>query len=145
MRAKMTRRDFLTKGAQAALGAIAITACGDIFALGTAKKMEIGEIIVKDDEFIIETERLKEVEAINFVYKGKKSILLFNNGNIKAFENICTHKGGPSKLRGNKLVCEWHGAQFNPVTGEAIKGPAPTGSSLPSINVDIQGGKIFVR
>jgi nitrite reductase/ring-hydroxylating ferredoxin subunit len=71
--------------------------------------------------------------------------LLYNDGEIKAFENICTHKGGPSKLKQDKLVCQWHGAIFEPLTGEALKGPAPKGSKLPAIELEEREGSIYVK
>ena len=70
--------------------------------------------------------------------------MVYNNGNFKAFENICTHKKGPSRLKGGKLVCQWHGAQFDPLTGKAIKGPAPAGSKLNEIKIKNVKGKLFV-
>ena len=140
----ITRRGFLKIGASTLFGAVAITACGDLFAMGRNVIKEIGEIIVGEDNFIIDLEELKEQRALNFVYKGRKSILLYNDGKIKAFENICTHKGGPSKLEGNKLVCQWHGAIFDPITGEVIKGPAPQGSRLTLVSLKEQEGRIYI-
>lgn len=144
MHKKFNRREFLKMGTKSALAVIAITACGDLVALGANRKKKLGKITVGEDNFIIGLEELKEHVAVEFIYNGKKSILLYNDGEMKAFENICTHKGGPSRLKGNKLVCQWHGTVFDSITGEALKGPAPRGSRLTSITINEQDGKIYV-
>ena len=54
---------------------------------------------------------------------GNKPICVANvNGVISAMDNICLHRGGPigqGTIEGNKVVCPWHGWQWDPVTGEA--------------------------
>jgi nitrite reductase/ring-hydroxylating ferredoxin subunit len=144
MENKMTRRDFIKTSGKTVLTALALTACADLFKLGHAAETPLKEITVRDDNFIITADELKNAQAVNFIYKGKKSILLYNDGQIRAFENICTHKGGPTALKDNALVCEWHGAAFNPLTGEALKKPAPDGSTLPAVAIKELDGKIFV-
>lgn len=143
MKIKISRWDFLKMGLKVTLASVAITACGDVLAMGI-EKLKTGEITVGEDNFIIETVALEENKYVNFIFKGKKSILIYNDGNIKAFENICTHKGGPTKLQDDKLVCLWHGAVFDPVTGQALEGPAPVGSKLPEVSLREQDGKIYV-
>ncbi|MFC1699836.1 Rieske (2Fe-2S) protein [Candidatus Omnitrophota bacterium] len=144
MRKKITRREFLKTGAKTALATLAITACGDLIAFGSSTKQKIDEITVGEDNLIIGLKELEQREAVNFVYQGKKSILLYNAGEIKAFENICTHKGGPTKLTADELVCQWHGAIFDPLTGKRLKGPAPSGSKLIPVELSEQSGKIYV-
>jgi nitrite reductase/ring-hydroxylating ferredoxin subunit len=140
---KINRRDFLKTGLRFAVTSVAITACGDLIAMGEDRK-KIGEITVGEDNFIIGVDVLKENKAVNFIFKGKKSILVYNDGKIKAFENICTHKGGPTKLQDDKMICQWHGAVFDPLTGRALKGPALLDSKLPAINLREQDEKIYV-
>jgi len=54
---------------------------------------------------------------------GNKPICVANvNGVISAMDNICLHRGGPigqGMIEGNKVVCPWHGWQWDPVTGES--------------------------
>ena len=54
---------------------------------------------------------------------GDKLICVANvNGTISAMDNICLHRGGPlgqGVIEGNKLVCPWHGWQWDPKTGLA--------------------------
>ncbi len=144
MSKKITRKEFLARGIKTILATAVITACGNLIAFGSNDKEEIKEVSVGEDGFIIALEDLSENQAINFVYKGKKSILLYNHGKIKAFENICTHKGGPSKLVKDTLVCQWHGATFDPMTGKALTGPAPLGSRLTAVALRKQDAKIYM-
>ena len=41
-------------------------------------------------------------------------------------ENVCLHRGRPlgqGTIEGGKVVCPWHGWQWNPHTGEAAHNP----------------------
>ncbi len=144
MSKEINRRQFLSYGVKVAIGAFALTACGDLLALGQNRKKTLSGIVVGSDKFIVPLDELKQSQAISFKYKNTKSILLYNDGEIRAFENICTHKDGPNRLEGNILVCQWHGATFDPLTGEAIKGPAPKGSRLPPIDIELVDGKVYL-
>jgi len=54
---------------------------------------------------------------------GGKTICVANvNGEISAIDNICLHRGGPlgqGAIENGKVVCPWHGWQWDPKTGEA--------------------------
>ena len=58
---------------------------------------------------------------------GDKTICIANiNGTISAIDNICLHRGGPlgqGTVEGDKIVCPWHGWQWDPKTGEAGHNP----------------------
>jgi nitrite reductase (NADH) small subunit len=58
---------------------------------------------------------------------GEKVICIANvNGSITAMDNVCLHRGGPlgqGVIEGNKVVCPWHGWQFDVTTGEATHNP----------------------
>lgn len=143
MENKISRGDFLKMGLTVSLAAVAVTACGDLLAMGE-NKLKINEITVGEDNLIIKRLALEENKYVHFIFRGKRCILVYNHGKIKAFENICTHKGGKTELQEDRLVCLWHGAVFDPLTGEALKGPAPLGSKLPAITLREQDGKIYV-
>jgi nitrite reductase (NADH) small subunit len=59
---------------------------------------------------------------------GDKVICVVNvNGVITAMDNVCLHRGGPlgqGVVEGDKLVCPWHGWQWDPQTGQAVHNPA---------------------
>lgn len=144
MREPISRKEFLKRSALAALSVAGITACGKVLSGPAFAENAADEISVGSDKMLLSVEDLKTRGAVNFMYNGKKSILLYNNGEIRAFENICTHKGGPTKASGDKLVCQWHGAVFDPLTGESQKSPAPKGSRLTAIKLDIKDGRVFL-
>ena len=58
---------------------------------------------------------------------GDKVICVANvNGIVSAMDNVCLHRGGPlgqGVIEGNKLVCPWHGWQYDPKTGQAAHNP----------------------
>ena len=67
-----------------------------------------------------------ELPAINQAKEfscGDKVICVTNvDGTITAMDNVCLHVGGPlgqGTVEGGKVVCPWHGWQYDPKTGEA--------------------------
>lgn len=67
-----------------------------------------------------------ELPAINQAKEfscGDKVICVANvDGTITAMDNVCLHVGGPlgqGTVEGGKVVCPWHGWQYDPKTGEA--------------------------
>jgi nitrite reductase (NADH) small subunit len=54
---------------------------------------------------------------------GNKEICVANvNGIYSAMENICLHRGGPlgqGMIENGKVVCPWHGWEWDPTTGQA--------------------------
>jgi nitrite reductase (NADH) small subunit len=54
---------------------------------------------------------------------GDKTICIANvNGVYSAMDNVCLHQGGPlgqGMIENGKVVCPWHGWQYDPKTGAA--------------------------
>ncbi|HEY3973312.1 MAG TPA: Rieske (2Fe-2S) protein [Candidatus Sulfotelmatobacter sp.] len=54
---------------------------------------------------------------------GEKTICVANvNGTFSAMDNICLHRGGPlgeGTIERGKIVCPWHGWEWDPTTGQA--------------------------
>jgi|SRR5437868_14672903 len=54
---------------------------------------------------------------------GDKTICVANvDGKLAAMDNVCLHRGGPlgqGIIDQGKIVCPWHGWQYDPVTGAA--------------------------
>lgn len=100
------------------------------------KKREIAVGKLSD----LEDGEMKEVEA------DRRQILLARiNGKVHATGAHCTHYGAPlaeGYLSGERIVCPWHHACFNAVTGDLIEPPAF--DSLPRFDVEIKGEEIFV-
>ncbi len=57
----------------------------------------------------------------------RKMICVANvNGEYSAVDNVCLHRGGPlgeGEVENGKVVCPWHGWQWDPKTGEAVQDP----------------------
>jgi len=142
---RISRKEFLKRTALTALSVAGISACGKVLCGPSFAEISAEEIPLGPDQMLLSVEELKTRGAANFMYNGKKAVLLYNNGEVRAFENICTHKGGSAKLVGDKLVCQWHGAVFDPLTGASQNPPAPKGSRLTHVPVEIRDGKVYLK
>ena len=61
-------------------------------------------------------------EAREFVVDGQTICVANENGRCSAMDNVCAHRGGPlgqGVVDQGKLVCPWHGWQFDLVTGKS--------------------------
>jgi nitrite reductase (NADH) small subunit len=92
-----------------------------------------------------QSELPEEGEAKEF-RGGDKMICVANvNGAISAMDNVCLHRGGPlgqGTIEGNKLVCPWHGWQWDPKTGEAVQNPSAKVAVYP---LRIENGDVLVE
>lgn len=64
----------------------------------------------------------KPGEAKEFSVDGRTICVANVNGRLAAMDNVCIHRGGPlgqGTIERGKVVCPWHGWEFNPFTGEA--------------------------
>ena len=70
---------------------------------------------------------LEPGRARTFTVNGK-CIALFNvDGEFHALESECSHEGAPlgnGPIRGSRVFCPAHGAEFDILTGEALSPPA---------------------
>ena len=86
-----------------------------------------------------------EGEAKEFAC-GDKIICVANvNGVISAIDNVCLHRGGPlgqGTIEGDKLVCPWHGWQWDPKTGQAAHNPA---AKLSIYQRKIENGDVMIE
>jgi nitrite reductase (NADH) small subunit len=59
---------------------------------------------------------------------GEKTICVANcNGELSAMDNVCVHRGGPlgqGVVEDGKVICPWHGWQYDPKTGQAAHSSA---------------------
>jgi len=76
---------------------------------------------------------------------GDKTVCVANvNGEISAMDNICLHRGGPlgqGVISGGKVVCPWHGWEWDPKTGQA----GPPGTKIAVYPVKIEGGDVLIE
>ena len=76
---------------------------------------------------------------------GDKMICVANvNGEISAMDNVCLHRGGPlgeGMIEGGKVICPWHGWEWDPKTGEA----QVSGAKIAVYPVKIENGDVLIE
>jgi nitrite reductase/ring-hydroxylating ferredoxin subunit len=93
--------------------------------------------------FVAKIAQVQPGATFDFTFNGSKAILVNIDGTYFAYVNICPHKGCPTAYDGSKLTCTCHGSQFDPKTGDVLKGPAT--SPLTTINVEVVGDSVYVK
>lgn len=90
-----------------------------------------------------------ELPAVNQAkefHVGDKEICVANvNGTCSAMENICLHQGAPlgqGVILDGKLVCPWHGWEWDPKTGKAVHVPSAKVSVYP---LKIENGDVMIE
>ena len=86
-----------------------------------------------------------EGEAKEFELAGKTICVANVNGTISAMDNVCLHMGGPlgqGVIEGNKLVCPWHGWEYDPISGQLSDDPA---SKLTIYPLRIENGEVMIE
>ena len=77
---------------------------------------------------------------------GDRVICVANvKGAISALDNVCLHRGGPlgqGVIEEGKLVCPWHGWQFDPTTGQAVHSAMARIAVYP---LKIEGEDVFAQ
>ena len=95
---------------------------------------------------VAKTDDLEPGSAMLLEIDGKE-IALFNlNGEFYAIANECSHVGGPlceGDIEDNKVVCPWHGAEFDITSGEALCDPAE--GPVESFKVIVEGDSIKIE
>ena len=81
-----------------------------------------------------------------FDFDGEKVVVANVEGAFCAFNNVCSHAGGPlseGELVGDTVTCPWHSTIFNVRTGEVLEGV--TDDPVPIYEVRIEGDDIKLR
>ncbi|PYP92378.1 MAG: (2Fe-2S)-binding protein [Candidatus Angelobacter sp. Gp1-AA117] len=82
--------------------------------------------------------------AKEFMAGGRFICIANVNGEICATDNVCPHWGGPlgqGRIEDGKLICPWHGWQFDLRTGET---PRKAGIRLAIYKVTVIEEDIFL-
>ena len=77
---------------------------------------------------------------------GEDVLVVCLSGKLYALANVCTHRGGPlneGELEDGKVVCPWHGGQFDVATGKVVA-PPPM-KDLASLEVRIEGTDVLLK
>jgi Rieske Fe-S protein len=107
-------------------------------------KDDAGRLVVEESKLIIDLNKhpkLKEVGGSETLTAEKKRVIVLHPDEriYKAFENKCTHQGGPLSYRHKDgfMQCAFHGSRFD-VNGSVVRGPAaqPLTEFRTSLNED---------
>lgn len=83
--------------------------------------------------------------SVTMVRAGSKLVALCRvGGRYGALDNACPHAGGPlgqGAIEGKRLVCPWHGREYDPATGEC-DGYAESATAYP---VEVRDDGVYVR
>ncbi|MEM8954881.1 MAG: Rieske 2Fe-2S domain-containing protein [Verrucomicrobiota bacterium] len=72
------------------------------------------------------------------------AVFRYGGGKVSAVSNVCQHQNGPlgeGRVVDGCITCPWHGYQYIPETG---KSPPPFTEEIPTFNVKVVGGRVFV-
>jgi nitrite reductase (NADH) small subunit len=84
-------------------------------------------------------------EAREITVAGRVVCFANVNGSISAIDNICLHRGGPigqGVIEKAKVVCPWHGWQWDPVTGQAAHNPNARVAVYP---IKLEGDDVYIQ
>lgn len=77
---------------------------------------------------------------------GNKEICIANvNGTYSAMDSICLHQGGPlgqGMIENGKVVCPWHGWQYDPKTGQTAHNASARVAMYP---IKIENGDVLIE
>lgn len=83
-------------------------------------------------------------EAKEFEVSGKTICVANVNGTMCAIDNVCLHEGGPlgqGYVDGGKIVCPWHGWEYDAKTGAVGDDPS---SKVDVYPIKIENGDVLV-
>ena len=75
--------------------------------------------------------------------RGLKIALFNDGGTFRAYDDYCTHVGGPlteGSCEDGVVTCMWHGAQFRVADGSPLTPPA--GGKLRAYGLRVQDGNV---
>ena len=84
-------------------------------------------------------------EAREFPCNNKTICVANMNGTFAAVENMCPHRGGPlgqGIVEGERIVCPWHGWEFDLATGT---NPFTPNLSVESYELKFDGEAVYAR
>ena len=70
---------------------------------------------------IIALDEIREPGLVTAELMGRKVLVMLVDGKPRAYVNTCMHNGGPLARTGDRLVCQWHGPQYETKTGRASR------------------------
>lgn len=108
--------------------------------VGLHKLLETSQVFYVADQAEIPTGQRKIVKIM-----GLSVGIFHHNSGWYAVRNQCLHAGGPvaeGPLRGETLVCPWHGYQYDLSSGQLLSDPS---ARLEMYPVELQDNKVFIN
>ncbi len=97
---------------------------------------------------VMNISEIREGEAKGVEVEGLPLLIVKYNGKVFVFEDRCSHQDMPIsenyEIEGMKLICMWHGAEFELETGKNISLPAPAPLKKFETVID-EKGDIYVK
>ena len=84
-------------------------------------------------------------EAREFTAGGKTICVANCEGSLSAMDNGCLHRGGPlgqGVIEAGKVICPWHGWQYDPKTGAVAHNAAAKVAVYP---IKVEGDEVLVE
>ncbi len=111
------------------------------------KETKLDQEIESDGEFVeaCRVEEIPEKRALIRTISGERVAIFKYDGKVSAISNVCQHQNGPlgeGRIIDGCITCPWHGFQYLPETGAS---PPPFTEKVPTFNVKIADGKVFVN
>jgi nitrite reductase/ring-hydroxylating ferredoxin subunit/uncharacterized membrane protein len=96
------------------------------------------------ESVVVATADELEVDQMKLLHvRGRRIVLARTEDGYVAFSDHCTHKGGSlagGVMACGRVVCPWHGSQFDARTGEVRAGPAD--QPIPTYTVTRDGDEV---
>jgi 3-phenylpropionate/trans-cinnamate dioxygenase ferredoxin component len=76
---------------------------------------------------------------------GERITIANTAGRLCAFNDECTHDGGPlseGELEGDTVTCPWHFSRFDVCTGEIVDSPAE--EPITVYELKVENGDVYV-
>lgn len=83
-------------------------------------------------------------EARNFPCNGKMICIVNVWGKLTAMDNECLHQGGSlgqGMVENGRVVCPWHGWNYDPKTGVAVDHPD---QKLKTYPIKVENGEVYI-
>ena len=93
---------------------------------------------------VCNVEEIPEKRAKIATIAGDRVAIFRYDGKISAVANACQHQNGPlgeGRIIDGFITCPWHGYQYCPHNGQS---PAPFTEKIPTFNVKIENGQVWV-
>lgn len=91
---------------------------------------------------------IRDGEARGFEIDDTPILIVKQNGKVYAFEDVCSHQHMPISenydLEEGKLICMWHGAEFELETGKNLSLPAPAPIKKFDVEIDENGNIMII-